>query len=339
MGQKMPKFYQVLQMLSYLAVLGAVILAGLAILGISGGIRFILLAAAVLLGTLGIASLAVMYAASGVQKIQGLPILGKAVSKIVQYFLAENEVGYYNQELVSEVLKTQAQIATLQSQINPHFLYNTLESIRSKALLHDEDEIATMIETLALLFRYNISRGDEAASIADELQNVKNYIAIQNYRFRNKFLLKLDLEDETEDIFESYMLPPLTLQPIVENAVHHGLEKKIGQGTICIRAFQTQDKLIIQVRDDGAGISAETIDEIREKLRSASGIPKRTQVPKKGSGIALLNVNQRIQLFFGAQYGLDIISAPNVGTQVELTLPAPEKPKGDNNANRIAVHL
>ena len=123
----------------------------------------------------------------------------------------EHYLGYSRQELASEMLKTQAQMNSLQSQINPHFLYNTLESIRSKALLRDEEEIATMIETLARLFRYNISQRNTESSILDELENVKNYVRIQNYRFRDKFTLKLELDDLGE-LPENYMMPTLTLQ-------------------------------------------------------------------------------------------------------------------------------
>ena len=173
----------------------------------------------------------------------------------------EHYLGYSRQELASEMLKTQAQMNSLQSQINPHFLYNTLESIRSKALLRDEEEIATMIETLARLFRYNISQRNTESSILDELENVKNYVRIQNYRFRDKFTLKLELDDLGE-LPENYMMPTLTLQPIVENAIHHGLEPKISPGTILIRGFLTQSKLILQIRDDGVGMSSDQLDAL-----------------------------------------------------------------------------
>lgn len=238
----------------------------------------------------------------------------------------ERYLGYSRQELASEMLKAQIQISSLQSQINPHFLYNTLESIRSKALLHDEEEIATMIETLARLFRYNISRRSTEASILDELENVKNYVRIQNYRFRDKFTLRLDLDDLGE-VPGNYMLPTLTLQPIVENAIHHGLEPKIGPGTILIRGFQTQSKLILQIQDDGVGISPKQLDALRARLFHPDiiqdGLQESGDGPRRGSGIALKNVHQRLQLFFGPAYGLEITSAVGVGTQIELCMPAP----------------
>ena len=203
----------------------------------------------------------------------------------------EHYLGYSRQELASEMLKTQAQMNSLQSQINPHFLYNTLESIRSKALLRDEEEIATMIETLARLFRYNISQRNTESSILDELENVKNYVRIQNYRFRDKFTLKLELDDLGE-LPENYMMPTLTLQPIVENAIHHGLEPKISPGTILIRGFLTQSKLILQIRDNGVGMSSDQLDTLRARLFQSDDLApvrKEGEGARHGAGIALKN--------------------------------------------------
>ena len=225
---------------------------------------------------------------------------------------------------------------SLQSQINPHFLYNTLESIRSKALLRDEEEIATMIETLARLFRYNISQRNTESSILDELENVKNYVRIQNYRFRDKFTLKLELDDLGE-LPENYMMPTLTLQPIVENAIHHGLEPKISPGTILIRGFLTQSKLILQIRDDGVGMSSDQLDTLRARLFQSDDlapVQKEGEGARHGAGIALKNVHQRLQLFFGPAYGLEITSAVGIGTQIELCMPAPSEMRDSYHAER-----
>ncbi len=249
----------------------------------------------------------------------------------------EHDLGYSRQEMALKVLEAQAQMDSLQSQINPHFLYNTLESIRSKALLHDEEEIATMTETLARLFRYNISRNGAEASILDELENVKNYIRIQNYRFRDKFTLRLELED-LGDLPGNYMLPVLTLQPIVENAIHHGLEPKIGPGTILIRGFRTQSKLILQIRDDGVGIPPKKLDGLRARLLHPGAAEdegrEEEKSSRRGAGIALKNVHQRLQLFFGPDYGLEITSAAGAGTQIELCMPASSESGGTDHAKR-----
>lgn len=225
-----------------------------------------------------------------------------------------------NEDLAFQILKTQAELQSLQQQISPHFLYNTLETIRAQALSEDAEDVATMIELLARLFRYNISRSSEFATIRDELENVSNYIRIQNYRFRNKFLFLQDL-DEIADLMDRYYLPILSLQPIVENALHHGLEKRVGTGEIVIRAFKTDRNLILRVEDNGVGVDGETLMKIRERLQHHPNAAKRNLNELGKNGIALVNVHQRIQLFFGESYGLSVSSLPGSGTQVEFALP------------------
>lgn len=252
------------------------------------------------------------------------PPLNRLTRWLTEYLLGSGTIGYYDRVLANEVLRSQSQIDALQNQINPHFLYNTLESIRGKAILHDEDEIASMIETLALLFRYNINRGRKSASITDELENVKNYVAIQNYRFRNKFSLEIQM-GELKDTLKIYQIPPLTLQPIVENAIHYGLEQKAEPGTISIGCILTQSTLVLEVRDDGIGMPYETVHQIQANLRNTTGVPLSDPGSRaRSSGIALRNVHRRIQLLFGEEYGLEIMSAQNVGTQVNIVLPAPK---------------
>ena len=226
------------------------------------------------------------------------------------------------QTLTQQMLQTQAQMASLQSQINPHFLYNTLESIRSKALIHDENEIADMVEALAHIFRYNIGKGDVSATLTQELNNVQNYMTIQNYRFRNKFHLEVDL-GEDDGFADQYTIPVLTLQPIVENAIHYGLEKKIGEGHIFIRGYLTQRNFILEVRDDGVGMTQEEVESIMNKLHrpSLEAEPESSNKSHHGTGIALPNVDKRLKLFFGNNYGLEIMSAQSVGTQISIIMP------------------
>lgn len=221
----------------------------------------------------------------------------------------------------SQMLKSQAEIHALQSQINPHFLYNTLETIRSHAIIQKSTEIAEMTEALATLFRYSISQPGEMTSFAEELENVDNYLTIQRYRFPDKFSVVKKIEDE--EILK-YRLPILTIQPIIENAIHHGLETKLGVGTITIRAFTTQTRLVIMVEDDGSGISAERLREIDTAFHEtpkAGGMAVETSSAMKKSGIALINVNRRIQFYFGQEYGIHVYSTQGVGTTVELSLP------------------
>ena len=133
------------------------------------------------------------------------------------------------------------------------------------------------------------------------------------------------------------MMPTLTLQPIVENAIHHGLEPKISPGTILIRGFLTQSKLILQIRDDGVGMSSDQLDAHRARLFQSDDlvpVQKEGEGARHGAGIALKNVHQRLQLFFGPAYGLEITSAAGIGTQIELCMPAPSEMRDSYHAER-----
>lgn len=219
----------------------------------------------------------------------------------------------------SRILKTQAEIHALQSQINPHFLYNTLETIRSEALTQNCGEIAEMTEALATLFRYSISRPGDMATMAQELENVENYLLIQQYRFPQKFKVVKHIEDE--EVLHC-RLPVLTIQPLVENAIHHGLETVIGTGKITIRAFRTQQYMVVSISDNGCGMSAERLKQVREAMESDEDEATLSSTDsRKKAGIALINVSRRIRFYFGREYGLRIFSTEGVGTTVELTLP------------------
>lgn len=224
-------------------------------------------------------------------------------------------------ESTAKMLSTQASLFALQSQINPHFLYNTLETIRSQALKKNVDEIADMTEALATLFRYGISRPNELATLAEEVENVKNYLTIQRFRFPDRFDVIWLIEDEDE-IMEC-SVPILTIQPIVENAIHHGLENVMSNGRICIRIFATDRKIVVNVEDNGEGIEERRLIQIRESLRKPMDYFKDVSLrsSKKSHGIALNNVNQRIKLFFGQDYGVNISSTLGVGTAIEIVIP------------------
>lgn len=220
-------------------------------------------------------------------------------------------------EYKAQNLRTQAEVYALQSQINPHFLYNTLDTIRSYALLSDAEDIAVMTESLSTLFRYSISRPGEMTTLREELENVKNYLRIQQYRFPDKIAYEEKMEDE--DILNCRM-PVLTIQPIVENAIHHGLEMKIGRGCISVKVFRVDQEIKLFIRDDGIGMSEAALEKLRWKLDEEE---EKQEIRKKGSGtgIALQNVNKRLKFYYGSQYGLKIQSTLDVGTLVEITLP------------------
>ena len=217
--------------------------------------------------------------------------------------------------------KRQAQYLTLQNQINPHFLYNTLESIRSEAILAGLDSVADMTESLATFFRYTISKVENLVSLEEELQNCETYFHIQKYRFGDRLNLSVQCAPEDVDDIFRCRIPKLTMQPILENSIIHGTELKIGTGHLIIHLSRSEKRLLIRVSDDGLGMDEEVLKSINEKLGKSSFSIANTDQEVKG-GYALVNVNNRIRLLFGDEYGLHIFSVPGVGTDVEISLPA-----------------
>lgn len=225
-------------------------------------------------------------------------------------------------ELIN-VSKKQAEYMALQNQINPHFLYNTLEGIRSEALTLGVDSIAEMTEALATFFRYTISNVDHLVTLEDELANIENYYYIQQFRFGKKLQLGIQyaIADELDEMeILQYRLPKLTLQPIVENSIYHGIERKIGKGHLIIKISVTDSRLIIKVSDDGLGMDGEKVRMLNEKLKSLSLDDVNPDTERKG-GIAIQNVNNRIKLLFGEEYGIYVYSQEEAGTDVEISLP------------------
>jgi two-component system sensor histidine kinase YesM len=222
------------------------------------------------------------------------------------------------QDYAEQIVTKQAEIDALQSQINPHFLYNTLDSIRGKALSEGVPEIADMTAALSAFFRYSVSKKSNLVTLDDELRNIDHYFAIQRYRFDNRFTLNKVLE-EGDGLLEC-ALPKLTIQPVVENAIYHGLEMRIGGGTITIRVTATERRLIIHVVDDGVGMDTATLDALNQRLDSGQSAES-VQASPRSSGIALTNVNQRIKLLCGEQYGITVYSTLDLGTDVEIVLP------------------
>ena len=212
-----------------------------------------------------------------------------------------------------------AEYRALQNQINPHFLYNTLEAIRSDAICQGADSIADIAEALATFFRYTISNVSSMVPLETEISNSETYFAIQNFRFGDRINLKINIIDDDMSVLE-YKIPKLTLQPIIENAIVHGLERKLGSGTVAIEIITVDDRLIIKIADDGIGMDEITLNRINDLLNEVSVkgiIPDLTQE----EGIGLVNVNKRLKLQFGDLYGLRVNSIKNFGTCVDITLP------------------
>lgn len=210
-----------------------------------------------------------------------------------------------------------AEIVSLQSQINPHFLYNTLEVIRSEAMINKDPVAAQMAESLANYFRYNISRRSDIVSLGDELDNLENYILIQKKRFGSRVNYEVDYQTDKQEA-RGAQIPKLSLQPLVENSIYHGIETKAQGGTVTVHVTVTGKRLIINVADDGVGMTVEELKELNRHITQDIKIKKEDD---RHGGIALMNVNKRIRMMYGDQYGLSFSSVKEIGTEAEITLP------------------
>lgn len=219
---------------------------------------------------------------------------------------------------VAEIKQKNAKFLALQTQINPHMLYNTLESIRMKALVNEEDEIADMIKILAKMFRMALSTRTIPNQIRDEIDYAENYLKLQNMRFQDCFFLKVDLD---ERIKEAYIIS-LVLQPIIENCIEHGFK---GQGTplhIMISGIVTDEKnILLRICDDGKGISKERMDEINDRILLAESDKLSLEPEGKKTSIGLKNIAERIKLQYGNRYYLKITRSDSQGTVIEIFIP------------------
>jgi len=251
--------------------------------------------------------------------VQGIYELRYPISPEVDAAMQKLKAYLDTNELINAT-KRQAQYLALQNQINPHFLYNTLEGIRGEAIVAGLDTVAEMTEALATFFRYTISNVDSLVTLEDELSNIENYYIIQQYRFGERLSLNIVCDDKDKQKIMKYRLPKLTLQPIVENAIFHGIERKTGKGEITVRIDTTPKRLIVTISDTGLGMEPERLSEIVERINAPSFEYIASDGEKKG-GIAIVNVNNRIKLLFGEEYGVNIYSTVGVGTDVEITVP------------------
>ncbi len=241
--------------------------------------------------------------------------------KVIQHFH-----DLLNKQNVLELSKKQAEYLALQNQINPHFLYNTLEAIRGDALCLGAKGIAETTEALATFFRYTITEMKDLVTVEDELENVYNYFTIQQYRFGEKMRMEVVVVDAPEAY--CCQIPKLTLQPIVENAIYHGIENKARGGQIKLTVETTEKRLLISVKDDGRGIPADEVSRINQKLEKVA-VSFINDGKKQRGGIALRNVAQRVKLLFGEEYGLYLLSTEGLGTEVRITLPKIIMNKGE----------
>jgi two-component system sensor histidine kinase YesM len=229
-------------------------------------------------------------------------------------------------ELISEAVEKrsatkEAELRALQTQIDSHFIYNTLENIKMMAEIEEQFLISDSLTSLGAMMRYNMKWNSEYASLGDEINHIKNYIALMNIRFDSK----INLEIEVEEKLLTHEVLKMSLQPLVENAVKHGLvpviEHRDGNLKVLVKA---EDKTLrISVIDNGVGISEEEIILLKNRLFSPKSQEKGdiNSLQTKSSGIALINVNERLKLFYGEEYGIDIYSQANVKTVISIIIP------------------
>ncbi len=220
-----------------------------------------------------------------------------------------------NQELMKDVVREQeekrtSELDALQSQINPHFLYNTLDSIVWMIEGNHNKEATQMITQLANIFRISLSKGHTIIPMKDELRHAENYMNIQEVRFKNAFVAEFNINPE----LNRYSTVKLVIQPILENAIYYGVKNMDEDGKIVVRNWIDDGDLYISVEDNGFGMPKEVVDHLLDEDRD--------HVRSKGSGVGLYNVHQRLRLRFGEQYGLTIESEPDTGTVVIIRQPA-----------------
>ena len=204
-----------------------------------------------------------------------------------------------------EVNLRKTELRALQAQINPHFLYNTLDSIAWMCEQGRNAEAVEMVNALARLFRISISRGHELIPIRSELQHAESYLQIQSHRYKNQFSYSFDVQEECLD----YLCNKITLQPIIENAIYHGINGLVDEGEIRISCRADGDDILFTVEDNGTGMEPEQVQAILRKERSDH------------TGIGIKNVNDRLKIYFGPAYGITIDSVPDEGTRVYIRMP------------------
>ena len=205
--------------------------------------------------------------------------------------------------------KRRLEMEVLQSQINPHFLYNTLDSVIWLTEIERYQDATRMVSALGKLFRISLSRGKIIIPLKDELEHARHYSTIQTIRYKERFETRISAEPDTENLYTLKLI----IQPILENAIYHGMAVMDEDGLITVHAWRDENNLYIDVEDNGAGMPKETLDQLLDESKPFK--------KSKGSGIGVRNIHQRIQLAFGPEYGLEFFSEPDEGTLVRIHLP------------------
>ena len=203
----------------------------------------------------------------------------------------------------------------MQAQINPHFLYNTLDAIMWLAEEKKTDDVVSMVNSLSEFFRTTLSKGKDYITVKEEESHVESYLEIQRFRYQDIMDYEINIDEE----LYPYMIPKLTLQPLVENALYHGIKNKRGKGIIKIRGWKEGKRIFLEVSDNGIGMSEEALNKLRRSMYGING-----EVDESGFG--LVNVNQRLQYYYGEEYGVYFESEENKGTEATVIIEAKKIP-------------
>lgn len=229
---------------------------------------------------------------------------------------------YIEKVYILDIKQKHAQLKALQSQINPHFLYNTLESIRMRALVNGSKDVAEMIYLLSSLFRNSVKE-KFFISISEEIKYCKMYLELFNMRFMDNIKLTFDIKEDTAN----YGIIKHSIQPLIENYIIHGIDTERIDNLLTIRVFKHEDEIYIYIVDNGSGIPEEKLNHIKQYLKNPN--------VQNSSGLGLTNVNERIMLLFGSRYGIDIYSEYEKGTVVLLKLPAKTREELERNVQNV----
>lgn len=223
---------------------------------------------------------------------------------------------YIKKVYIAQINQKQAELNALRSQIQPHYLYNTLEVIRMSAVDHDADDVAEMIHYLSTQLKYIMEHNDDVVPLDKELKYVEAYLKLIAYRYEDRIRYQINKDDS---VSAQQSIPKLTIQPIVENAIMHGLKEKNGNGTIEVAIERKGRNCLISVLDDGIGMDKDTVQSLNHYLYN-----EQVTIDKKNNGIGLKNIHQRIFELYGNQYGIEVESNKNIGTLVKIILPMQE---------------
>ncbi len=254
------------------------------------------------------------------------------VDEITELGLSFNIMIGKIKELLDSKMKEQqelkkAELRALQAQINPHFLYNTLDTIIWMAESKQTSQVVEIVSALSRFFRISLSKGMDWITIGEEVERTRSYLTIQKMRYRDILDFKIEVDDDVTE----YTVLKLILQPLVENALYHGIKNKRQGGTIWVRALRkNEEEILLEVEDNGIGFTPEKLAQLRAELEDDSGDIKLE------SGFGIGNVNKRIRLYYGKPYGLTVRSEYNTGTCVTLLIPAKTEAASEEG-NRVAI--